>query len=267
MRSRHFLACLTLLTALWIAAPAAGPARGQTVAPALLDQIVERGVLRVGTTGDYKPFTYLDAATGRFEGLDIEQAQGLANALGVKLEIVQTSWPQLAADFSAGRFDMAIGGVSITLDRAKKGYFSIPYLREGKTPIARCADKDKYANISDIDRPDVRVVVNPGGTNERFARANLKNAPVRVFPDNRAIFEEIAEGRADVMMTDASETRYQSKLHPGVLCAIHPDKPFDFAEKAVWMQRDAALKGFVDTYLRLSLESGQFRALAAKWME
>ena len=116
-------------------------------------------------------------------------------------------------------------------------------------------------------RPDVRVVVNPGGTNERFARANLKSAPVRVFPDNRAIFEEIAEGRADVMMTDASETRYQSKLHPGVLCAIHPDKPFDFAEKAVWMQRDAALKGFVDTYLRLSLESGQFRALAAKWME
>lgn len=267
MRIRLFHACLSALAALWLAAPVPARAQAQPSAPALLDQIVERGVLRVGTTGDYKPFTYLDPATGRFEGMDIEQAQGLANALGVRLEIVQTSWPQLAADFAAARFDMAIGGVSITLDRARKGYFSIPYLREGKTPIARCADKDRYSTIADIDRPDVRVVVNPGGTNERFARANLKTAPVRVFSDNRAIFEEIADGRADVMMTDASETRYQSKLHPGVLCAIHPEKPFDFAEKAIWMQRDAALKNFVDTWLRLSLESGQFRALAAKWME
>jgi hypothetical protein len=48
------------------------------------------------------------------------------------------------------------------------------------------------------------------------------------------------------MMTDASETRYQQKLHPGVLCAVHPDKPFDFAEKAYWLQRDEALKAFVD---------------------
>lgn len=267
MRIRLALTCLLSIAAMWLAPQ--GPAVGEQLAsaPALLDQIVQRGVLRVGTTGDYKPFTYLDPATGRFEGLDIEQARGIADALGVKLDIVQTSWPQLATDFSAGKFDMAIGGVSITLDRAKKGYFSIPYLREGKTPIARCADRDKYSTIADIDRPEVRVVVNPGGTNERFARANLKTAPLRVFPDNRAIFEEIAQGRADVMMTDASETRYQSKLHPGVLCAIHPDKPFDFAEKAVWMQRDAALKNFVDAWLRLSLESGQFRALAAKWME
>ena len=43
------------------------------------------------------------------------------------------------------------------------------------------------------------------------------------------IFDEIAKGNADLMMTDASETRYQQKLHAGVLCAVHPEKPFDFA--------------------------------------
>ena len=129
-------------------------------------------------------------------------------------------------------------------------------MREGKTPIARCAEAQNYHSLADIDRPDVRVVVNPGGANERFARSHLKAAPIRVFPDNRAIFEEIAEGRADVMMTDASETKFQAKQHPGVLCAIHPDKPFDFAEKAYWMRRDATLKAFVDTWLRISIESG-----------
>ena len=57
-----------------------------------------------------------------------------------------------------------MGGVSVTLERAKKGFFSAPYLREGKTPIARCADKDKYQTLAEIDRPGVRVIANPGGT-------------------------------------------------------------------------------------------------------
>ena len=219
------------------------------------------------TTGDYRPFTSRDAVSGKLEGFDIDQGESLAAALGVNAEFVPTSWPNLAVDFAADKFDIAMGGISITLDRARKGYFSTPYLREGKTPIARCADSAKFAALADIDKPDVRVVVNPGGTNERFARANIKTAPIRVFPDNRTIFDEIAAGRADVMMTDVSETKYQAKLHPGVLCPVHPDKPFDFAEKAYWMQRDTALKVFVDTWLHMSVESGAFRALAAKWIE
>ena len=119
--------------------------------------------------------------------------------------------------------------------------FSTPVMREGKTPIARCADKGKYETIADIDKPGTRVIVNPGGTNERFARANIKNAEIKTYNDNVTIFDEIAKGNADLMMTDSSETRYQQKLHPGVLCAVHPEKPFDFAEKAYWLQRDAAL--------------------------
>ena len=65
-----------------------------------------------------------------------------------------------------------------------------------------------------------------------------------MWNDNVTIFDEIAKGNADLMMTDSSETRYQQKQHPGVLCAVHPDKPFDFAENAYWLQRDIALKAF-----------------------
>jgi cyclohexadienyl dehydratase len=70
-----------------------------------------------------------------------------------------------------------------------------------------------------------------------------------------------------VMITDASETRYQQKLHPGVLCAVHPDKPFDFAEKAYWMQRDQALKDFVDQWLHIATEDGTFTKIYAAWFE
>jgi cyclohexadienyl dehydratase len=234
-------------------------------APSRLDAILAAGVLKVGSTGDYKPFTFKDPATGTFSGFDIDQAQSLATALGVKLEVVPTAWPNLMKDFEAGAFDVAMGGVSVTFDRQKKGYFSTPYMHEGKTPIARCADKGKFATIADIDKSGIKIITNPGGTNERFDREHFKTAEIVVFPDNTKIFDELAAGKADLMITDASETLYQQKMHAGVLCSIHPDKPFDFAEKAYWVQRDPALKAFVDQWLHQTMENGAYAATYAKW--
>jgi cyclohexadienyl dehydratase len=232
-----------------------------------LDEIMKRGTLRVGMTGDYLPFAYLDKETSKFRGFDVDMAESLGKALGVKVEYVQTAWPKLMKDFEADNFDIAMGGVSITLDRQKKGMFSTPIMREGKTPIARCADKGKYETIADIDKQGTRVIVNPGGTNERFAKANIKNAEIKTYNDNVTIFDEIAKGNADLMMTDSSETRYQQKLHPGVLCAVHPERPVDFAEKAYWLQPDAVLKAFVDQWLHIAVEDGSFRKIYAAWFE
>jgi len=232
-----------------------------------LDEIIKRGTLRVGMTGDYPPFTYLDKTTQKFRGFDVDMAEALGKALGVKVEYVQTAWPKLAKDFDADQFDVAMGGVSITLDRQKKGFFSAPIMREGKTPITRCADVDKYQTLSDIDKKGTRVIEPPGGTNERFARAHIKVAEINIFPDNTAIFDEIAKGHADLMITDASETRYQQKQHAGVLCAVHPDKPFDFSEKAYWLQRDVALKAFVDQWLHVSIEEGSYQKIYGAWFD
>src|SRR5471030_833682 len=233
--------------------------------PSRLDDIAKRGTLRVGMTGDYLPFTYLDKAASKFRGFDVDMAEALGKALGVKVEYIQTAWPQLMKDFEADNFDIAMGGVSITLDRQKKGLFSTPVMREGKTPIARCVDKGKYEAIADIDKSGTRVIVNPGGTNERFAKANIKNAEIKIYNDNVTIFDEIAKGNADLMMTDSSETRYQQKLHAGVLCAVHPEKPFDVAEKAYWLQRDVALETFIDQWLQIVRENGSYQRIYDAW--
>jgi cyclohexadienyl dehydratase len=230
-----------------------------------LDDIVKRGTLRVGMTGDYLPFTYLDRAASKFRGFDVDMAEALGEALGVKIAYVRTAWPQLMKDFDADRFDIAMGGISITPDRRQRGTFSTPIMRDGKTPIARCSDNGKYETIADIDKPGTRVIVNPGGTNERFARANIKNAEILTYSDNVTIFEEIAKGNADLMMTDSSETRYQQKLHPGVLCAVHPEKPFEIVEKAYWLQRDVALEAFVDRWLQTVHENGSYQRIYDTW--
>lgn len=71
-----------------------------------LDDISARGTIRIGTTGDYIPMSYLNPQTGEYEGIDAELSQLIANSLGVKIQYVPTTWPTLATDMQAGKFDI-----------------------------------------------------------------------------------------------------------------------------------------------------------------
>ena len=65
------------------------PARAETTTR--LDAIAGAGALRVGLTEDYRPFSFADAS-GKVEGIDVDMTMNLAQSLGVRLEIVKTSW-------------------------------------------------------------------------------------------------------------------------------------------------------------------------------
>jgi cyclohexadienyl dehydratase len=229
-----------------------------------LDAILSAGVVRVGIPGDYRPFAVKDA-TGAITGLDIDMAGSLAKALGVRVELVATKWGDLLTDLAADRFDIGMGGISITLERQKKAFFSTAMMRTGKSAIARCADVARYGSLAAIDQAGVRVISNPGGTNERFDRATLKAATIVMHPDNLGVWGELLAGRADVMITDNVETRLQQKLNPG-LCAINPEAPFDFGELGYMLPRDIALKLWVDQWLHIQTETGELSRATARWL-
>jgi cyclohexadienyl dehydratase len=251
-----------ILAVLVLLAPAAWAQGG----PSRLDAIVAAGTLRVGMPGDYRPFGLYDKAAGTWQGLDVDVVTAMAQALGVRLVLVQSGWGTLLPDLLGGKFDIGAGGVSVTLKRQLAAFYSTPLLRDGKTPIAPCAAAAKFGTLADIDRPGVRVLTNPGGTNEAFDRAHLHAAEIVVFPDNTRIFDELAAGHGDLMITDATETRLQQKLHPG-LCAVHPDHPFDTSEKALLLPRDVVLQQWVDQFLHIEAASGALPALIAKWLD
>lgn len=253
-----------LLAALSLVLLSSGARAAQ--ADSLLDKIMQRGYMAVGMTGDYKPFTYLNPSTGTFEGIDVDMALAMGKALGVEVKFVKTSWPTLMKDFEAGKFDLGVGGVSVNLERQKKGFFSIPYLVDGKTPITRKENVAKFQTLEQIDQPGVRVIVNPGGTNEKFARANIKKATLTVYQDNVTIFDQIVQGKADLMMTDAIETVLQQKLRPE-LAAVHPDNPFTYSEKGYLMPRDIVFKMWVDQWLHTSMNDGTYRRIYDKWLK
>ena len=222
-----------------------------------LDRIRAAGVLRVGTTGDYTPFSLLRPG-GTYEGADIDMAHDLAATIGVRLGFVPTVWVDLLDDFLAGRFDIAMGGVTVNEPRAARASFSIPTFVDGKRPLCRREDRDRFTSVAAIDRPGVRVIANPGSANEAFARANFTRAAVTIHHDNASVFLELVAGRADVMVTDGLEADHQAMLHPE-LCAPPVAAPFTRLEKAYMFPRDPAFKAFIDDWLNAAFAGGSWQ--------
>ena len=119
-------------------------------------------------------------------------------------------------DYADQRFDIALSGISVTADRLAVAAFSVPYHRGGKTPIVRCGTQARFDTLGGSRPARVRAIVNPGGTNERFAREHLTHAHLTVHPDNRSVFDEIVQGRADVMVTDDIEVELQTRRRPAL---------------------------------------------------
>ena len=223
-----------------------------------LAQVRATGTLRIGTTGDYAPFSHRGEAAARLVGVDIDLARDLAANLGVAPVFVPTSWPDLMADLRGGAFDVAMSGVSLTVQRQLDGFFSLPYYTGGKTPIARCEDVARFASLSRIDQPGVQLIVNPGGTNERFVVEHIRSAVVSRHEDNRTIFTEIINNRADVMITDRVEVDLQAARHPE-LCSTMPGN-LNHQKKAYLLPQDPEWKLYVDRWLTRRLTDGTVAA-------
>ncbi len=230
------------------------------------DGIRERGVLRVGTAGDYQPMSYLDPETGKYVGFDAELAEDLAAALGVDIEYVPTSWPTLTEDTMAGKFDLAICGITVTDARKEAALMSDGYLENGKTVLCRAEDAGKYISLEAINRPEVRVMENPGGLNEKFARENLPEATLIIHDVNQEIPGLVAAGEADVMITEVMEAGYYTGKDQRLAAPlIH--EPFTQGELGVLMPKgNEELLAYVNEFLAAEKESGRMDELAKKYI-
>ena len=192
-----------------------------------LEKIQKRGTLLVGTTGDYRPLSYKEPGTGEYWGFGIDVAGEIAGSLGVSISYVPTSWPTLSADVQkAELFDFAIGGITIT---------------------------------------DVRVMVNPGGLNEKFARENLPLCTLIVYGKNEDIPDQIAEGEADVMITEITEAPWYVN-NDTRLSAPLLDQPFNRGQIGVLMRKgqDDLLKK-VNEIIREMKSNGKLKGLHDKY--
>lgn len=221
-------------------------------------------MLRVGLPGDYAPY----ALAGADEplGIDVALAREIAATLGLGVEFVHTSWGSLMADARSGRFDMAVGGISITPERRREQRFTRAHLRDHKAPLVRCGEESRYDSLREINSPSVRVVVNPGGTNERFARSKLPAATLTVHPENRTVAAEVLANRADVFVTDEVEGQLLSGLYNS-LCVATRAPDWQRVGKAFMVVSDEQGRRSIDAALGTALQRETMASRLKDWQQ
>jgi cyclohexadienyl dehydratase len=207
----------------------------------------------------YPPFAARDGS-GRLTGADVEAARRVARALGREARFVPSSWVSLADDFAAGRFDVLVGGITVTPERAALGRYSIVLMEDGKRPLVRCADRERLASPAQLDRPGLRVMINRGPGMPAVAQRLFPRAELVINRDDATLVPFLLEGRVDAWITDGVVVDHMARRHAGVLCAARSGPwPSTEVRKAWLVRADPVLAEAIDRALRDELASGRWQ--------
>jgi len=163
-------------------------------------------VFRIGTSGDYPPFSAWAEDAARPRGFSVELAHAFARDEQLELQWVRFRWPELLADLAEGRFELALSGVTIRPERSAAGLSSVPLATSGAVvlmPRARPPTPETARRLRTA--AGLRLAVNAGGHLERTARAHFPHAIIEAIPNNAAVLRRLASGGADGVVTDLVE--------------------------------------------------------------
>ncbi|MCZ4351191.1 transporter substrate-binding domain-containing protein [Roseovarius aestuarii] len=264
-RRRIFLGAL--IGAAGLAATLTGaPLQAQdSDATSLLDEIQARGVLRVGTTGDYFPMTFRKVGEDEFVGHQIDAAREMAADLGVEVEFVTTEWKTMITGIQAGRYDIAMSGTSMSLSRAKVVGMSTPWGINGFVPIVLKKNVDRFASWDDLNSADVIAGVTLGTTMEDYIRRELPNAQVRSVESPGNGWQEVLAGRSDYTVTTLVEASGLQDRYDEIQM-IFPEQARSTLPMAFLTPIDDQLwLNYVNHWVYLKQTSGYFDTLNEKW--
>jgi polar amino acid transport system substrate-binding protein len=244
-----------------LAATLAMPAAAGT-----LDEIKERGVLRVGLEPGYMPFE-LTNQRGEIIGFDPDIAKRMAKKLGVKLELVSTAWDGIIPALLTKKFDIIMSGMTITDKRSEVVDFADPYIIIGQTALIRKELADEVTSYKDLNNPKYKIASKLGTTGEIAAKKTFPEAQYFSYETEQEAVMEVVNGRLDAFIYDspynavAFAEKGQGKL-------VFLDQPFT-REPIGWAirQGNPELLAFLNDYLKEIKADGTYDHIYHKWFK
>ncbi|KGY11452.1 cyclohexadienyl dehydratase [Vibrio tubiashii] len=229
-----------------------------------LQEILDKGVLRVGTTGDWNPMTMKDPATNSYRGFDIDVTTELAKDLGVKVEYVATDWKTLVNGITANKYDIT-GSASLNMSRAKVAGYSQPYFYLAFVPVVQKKDLDKFSDWSDFDSAEIKVAATLGTVQEKMVKEFFPSAQHIVIEAPARDFQELLARRADVSVTSNVEaaTLVEKFKQLAIVPVKDPRKPTPIA--MLLPQDDQVWINYLNHWVELKKTQGFFNKTAEKW--
>lgn len=214
--------------------------------------------LRIGTSGDYPPFSDWPPDAPAPRGFSIDLARAWAEAEGRSVAWRRFQWPELAADLAAGRFDLVVSGVTVRPDRSITGRFSLPLTTSGAVALI---EPGGPMQVADLDHPDVGIAVNAGGHLEAVARRRFPRARIEAVPDNGAVLGRLDRADVQAVITDSLEAPLWRAKRP----ELRALGPLTRDRKAAWLPIGAEQRvARLDRWLIGFERSGGLAALRAR---
>lgn len=229
-----------------------------------LDEIMKSGTLKVGTTGDFPGWSFMNPETSEYEGYDIDVAMKLAEDMGVEVEFVATDWKNLVSGVVANKYHMT-SSASITAKRAITAGYSNSYYGTGTVAMVLSKNKDKISSWDQINNSNYSVAVTLGTV--------FENEAIKSFPDAKLIaveapareYQEVLSGRADVSLTSKVDAMKLVQLYPE-LSIVNLDEPKNAKLFAILLPRgDQEWINFVNHWIADQKNKGFFNQTAAKF--
>lgn len=179
-----------------------------------LQAVLQRGTLRVGVLGNLKPMSYTDE-NGKEVGFEIDTAQSLADALGVKLEVVDLTAPDRIPALETKKVDIVIGAFTRNVSRAAKVAFSDPYLAtSAKILVHKGSDVSTASKPEDLKGKKLGAPKG-GSTAEALEKMNKDNTFEIFLAENVAdLNTALDNNQIDGLATDGTTIDYLVKEYP-----------------------------------------------------
>ena len=230
-----------------------------------LHTILEKGTIRVGTTGDFNPMSFKDPATGEYAGHDIEMVKQLAEDMGVEVDWVATDWKNLVSGVAAGKYDITTGA-SYSMGRAKTAGYTLPVVNVGTVPLTLKKNIGKYTTWDDINNADVSVAVTLGTIFQEQALSIFPNAQIVSVESPARDFQEVLAGRTDVSITSTFEASQLIKTYPELMIIPVAEPKFANGIGLLAPQNDQVFINYLNIWITMKTKSGYLQELEDKWL-
>lgn len=230
-----------------------------------LNAVLKRGELRVGLEAGYMPFEMRDKK-GDIIGFDVDLARLMARYMGVKLTLVNTQWDGIIPALLTDKFDLLMGGMTITPERNLKVNFCEPYILIGQTILLNRRLEGKISSYRELNDPRYTVSTKLGTTGDIAAHKYLPKAKLKQFESEADGAMEVRSGRADAYVYDLPFNAVYAAQNPDRV--VHLKEPFT-QEALGWAVRkgDPDWLNWLNNFLAQSKRDGTYDALYKKWFE
>jgi polar amino acid transport system substrate-binding protein len=177
-------------------------------AASTIETIKKRGVLKVGMD-IFQPWAMKDK-NGKLIGFEIDVATRLAEDMGVKVEFLPTAWSGIIPALLTGKFDVIIGGMGITPQRALQVNFTQPYEHSGMSIVAHKKVAAGFDSLEDFNKPEVQIAVKLGTTAAAAAKKFLPKAKLRLFDTEPQAYQELRNGNVHAVVGSAPRPAYEA---------------------------------------------------------